>query len=46
MKYLYNLLIIFLFVTINQSHLRADTYFLDFKYILNESAAGKKANQV
>ena len=46
MKYIYNFIIIFLFVTISQTHLKADTYFLDFKYILNESVAGKKANQV
>ena len=45
MKYLFNLFIILLFVSISNQHLKADTYYLDFKYILNESDAGKKANK-
>ena len=44
MKFLYNSLIILFLVVINQGPLEAQTYFLDFKYILNESDAGKKAN--
>ena len=40
-------IIIILFVFIfQQQSLKADTYFLNFKYILNESTAGKKANQL
>ena len=45
MKYIFNLFIILLFVTISNQPLKADTYYLDFKYILNESDAGKKANK-
>ena len=45
MKYIFNLLIILLFVSISNQPLKADTYYLDFKYILNESDAGKKANK-
>ena len=45
MKYIFNLFIILFFVTISNQSLKADTYYLDFKYILNESDAGKKANK-
>lgn len=45
MKYIFNLFIILLFVSISNQPLKADTYYLDFKYILNESDAGKKANK-
>ena len=45
MKYIFNLLVILLFVSISNQPLKADTYYLDFKYILNESDAGKKANK-
>ena len=45
MKYILNLFIILLFVSISNQSLKADTYYLDFKYILNESEAGKKANK-
>jgi len=44
-KYIFNLFIILLFVIISNQPLKADTYYLDFKYILNESDAGKKANK-
>ena len=45
MKYIFNLFIILFFVTISNQSLKADTYYLDFKSILNESDAGKKANK-
>ena len=45
MKYIFNLFIILLFVSISNQPLKADTYYLDFKYILNKSDAGKKANK-
>jgi len=45
MKYIFNLFIILLFVSISNQTVKADTYYLDFKYILNESDAGKKANK-
>ena len=45
MKHIFNLFIILLFVSISNQPLKADTYYLDFKYILNESDAGKKANK-
>ena len=45
MKYIINLFIILCIVSISNQPLKADTYFLDFKYILNNSEAGKKANK-
>ncbi|MAD13565.1 MAG: hypothetical protein CMI99_01240 [Pelagibacteraceae bacterium] len=45
MKHIFNLFIILLFVSISNQPLKADTYYLDFKYILNKSDAGKKANK-
>ena len=44
MKQLKNLFVIFFFIFISQQNLQAETYFLDFKYLLNQSEAGKKAN--
>ena len=39
-----NFFFIFIFFTLVQTPIKAnDTYFLDFKLILNESSAGKKA---
>lgn len=46
MKFFYNLLIIFFILILHQQPLKAETYFLDFKYILNKSNAGKKANEI
>ncbi len=43
MKFLKKLLFISLFFLFYQQSLQADTYFLDFKFILNNSDAGKKA---
>ena len=45
MKFLYNTVVVLFIVIISQQPLKADTFFLDFKLILNESDAGKKANQ-
>lgn len=39
------LIILFVCFFYNQP-LKAQTYFIDFKFILNESSAGKKANQI
>ena len=46
MKFIYKLVIICFIVVLNQQPLQAQTYFLDFKFILNESDAGKKANKL
>jgi outer membrane protein len=44
MKYSKKILLIIIFIFLTQTNTFADTpYFLDFKYILNESDAGKKA---
>ena len=43
MKFIRNLIIIFFVVFFNQASLKADTFYLDFKLILNQSDAGKKA---
>ena len=45
MKYLNRILIIFTLIFFYQTSLKAETYFLDFKFILDESSAGKKANK-
>ena len=45
MKNINKLLIFFLVVFLYQHPLKAETYFLDFKSILNNSDAGKKANK-
>ena len=45
MKHFNKLLILFLVVFLYQQPLKAETYFLDFKSILNNSDAGKKANK-
>ena len=45
MKNINKLLILFLVVFLYQQPLKAETYFLDFKSILNKSDAGKKANK-
>ena len=42
MKFIYKLVIICFIVVLNQQPLQTQTYFLDFKFILNESDAGKK----
>ena len=46
MKFLLNLSIIFFLLLFNSQSLYAETYFLDFKLILNQSDAGKKANKL
>ena len=46
MKFIYNCLVILFFIFVQQNNLSAETYFLDFKSILNKSSAGKKANEV
>lgn len=46
MKILQSLLLIFFLLLFSQITLKADTYFLDFKVILDESDAGKKANKL
>ena len=44
MNYLKKIIFIFCIFFLSQSYLKSDTpYFLDFKFILNESNAGKKA---
>ena len=45
MKHINKLIIFFLVVFLYQQPLKAETYFLDFKSILNNSDAGKKANK-
>ena len=44
MRFIYILTITIISLLINQVPLKAQTNFLDFKFILNESVAGKKAN--
>ena len=46
MKFIYSLALVLSFMFVQQNNLIADTYFLDFKSILNQSSAGKKANDV
>ena len=46
MKFFYNLVVILFLITIYQQPIKAETYFLDFKYILDQSDAGKKANKI
>ena len=46
MKYYKLTLLLLSFVFFIQTPLKADAYFLDFNFILNESNAGKKANQI
>lgn len=46
MKFFIKIIIILFVFVFQQQSLKADTYFLNFKYILNESTAGKKANQL
>ena len=42
----FNKIIIFIFLVTLQNNLKAEIpYFVDFKYILNQSEAGKKAQQ-
>ena len=43
MKYLKNLIFILFFFTLTNISLADSTYFVDFKYILNQSNAGKQA---
>ena len=44
MNYLKKIIFIFCIFFLSQSYVKSDTpYFLDFKFILNESNAGKKA---
>ncbi len=45
MKYLYKLIFVLFLIIFNNQSLKAETYFLDFKLILDQSDAGKKANQ-
>ena len=45
MKLIYKSLIILSLFFINSTSLKAETFYLDFKLILNQSDAGKKANQ-
>ena len=46
MKILFNAILILFLVTLNKPYLKAETYFLDFKLILDQSEAGKKANKL
>tara|TARA_B100001057_G_C22811608_1_gene935652 strand:+ start:994 stop:1515 length:522 start_codon:yes stop_codon:yes gene_type:complete len=46
MKYIYNFVLILFVVVLYQQPLRSETYFLDFKYILDQSNAGKKVNKI
>jgi len=46
MKLIYSLAILLFLSFFYEGNLKADTYFLDFKSILNNSSAGKKANEV
>ena len=46
MKSFYKLLIIFLLAVSFSIPLKAETYFLDFKFIIDKSEAGKKANKL
>ena len=43
MSYLHKIFFIFLIISIPQNLIADTPYFLDFKFILNESNAGKKA---
>tara|TARA_X000000950_G_scaffold176578_1_gene214428 strand:- start:1845 stop:2369 length:525 start_codon:yes stop_codon:yes gene_type:complete len=43
---IYKTVIILLVCFFYNQPLKAQTYFIDFKFILNESSAGKKANQI
>ena len=45
MKLFYNLILVILLSTFTHQTVKAETYFIDFKFILNQSDAGKKANQ-
>ena len=45
MKILIHSVLILFFVILNKPTLKAETYFLDFKLILDKSEAGKKANK-
>ena len=45
MKLVYKLIILLSLFFFNSLSVKAETFFLDFKYILNESDAGKKANK-
>jgi len=45
MKLFYKLIILLSLFFFNSLSVKAETFFLDFKYILNESDAGKKANK-
>ena len=45
MKNYIKFLFIFIFIILNQQILKAETYYLDFKYIIDQSVAGKKTNQ-
>ena len=45
MKLIYKLIILSTLFFFYNLSVKADTFFLDFKYILNESDAGKKANK-
>ena len=44
MKLFYKLILTFSIIFFYQPNVKASTYFLDFKLILNQSEAGKKAN--
>ena len=46
MKLIYNLIIISIITIFFAQTSKAETYFLDFKLILDQSSAGKKANQL
>ena len=46
MKNFYKLLIIFLLIVSFSTTLKAETYFLDFKFIIDKSEAGKKEKQI
>ena len=45
MKNIFKFLLLFILITIFHQSLKAETYYLDFKYIIDTSLAGKKANQ-
>lgn len=45
MKNILKFLFFFTFIILNQQILKADTYYLDFKFIIDQSVAGKKTNQ-
>ena len=44
MKLFYKLILVLFILTFTQQIVKAETYFIDFKFILNQSDAGKKAN--